>query len=129
VQIAFRQSQIFAKRAGMVDDAENGAPRAMPAEAAPAPVAPAAGQVDLANDAAANPRGRIRLDHLADELVAGRAGEAVVTALEFQSVLQMPPQSRRMRAKPRAGAGRAGGLGAFRWFVAYFDASVFQVYG
>ena len=31
VQIAFRQSQVFAKRTRMVDDAENGAPRAMAA--------------------------------------------------------------------------------------------------
>jgi hypothetical protein len=68
----------------MADDAEDGAPRAMAAEAAPAPLASAAGQVDFADDATANPRGRIRLDHFPDELVSGRAREAVVTALQFQ---------------------------------------------
>jgi hypothetical protein len=121
VQIAFRQSQVLAKRAGMVDDAENGAMRAMAAEAAAAPVARAAGQVDLAGDAAADPRGRIRLDHFAHELMAGRAGEAVVTALEFEIGIADA-------AAKQADQGEARGPAGAR-LIAYFDASVFQVYG
>ena len=84
VQVAFGQGQELAKRPGMVDDAEHGALRAMTAQAAPAPVARAAGQVDFADDAPADPLGRIGFDHFAHELVPGRAGEAVIAALQFE---------------------------------------------
>jgi hypothetical protein len=105
----------------MVDDAENRAPRAMASEAAPAPVAGAAGQVDLAGDAAANPGGRIRLDHLADELVAGRAGEAVVTMLEFEIGIADA-------GAEQADEGEARGPVGAR-LAAYFYTPVFQMYG
>jgi hypothetical protein len=121
MQIAFRQSQKLAKRAGMVDDAENGSAWAMPAQAATAPLAPAAGQVDLANHAASNQRGRIRLDHLADELMAGRAGKAVITALEFQIGIADASAEQADESEAR------GPVGAR--LVVYFYASVFQVYG
>src|SRR5205823_9544581 len=48
VQVALRQCEKLAKRAGMFHDAEHGALRAMPAEAPAAPVAAAATQIDLA---------------------------------------------------------------------------------
>jgi len=121
VQVAFRQRQIFAKCARMVDDTQHRAPGAMAAEAAPAPVAPAAGQIDLSDHAAANPRGRIRFDHLADEFVAGRAGEAVVSALELEIGIADA-------AAEQANEGEACGPVGAR-LVAQFDASVFKVYG
>jgi hypothetical protein len=105
----------------MVDDAEDGSPRAMAAEAAPAPVARAAGQVDLADDAAADPRGRIRLNHFANEFMAGRAGEAIVTALEFEIGIADA-------AAEQADQGEAREPVRAR-LIAYFYASVFEVYG
>ena len=43
-----------------------------------------AGQVDLARDALAEQCGIVRFHHFADELMAGRSGEPVVTALQFE---------------------------------------------
>ena len=55
MQIADRQREEFAKRARVFDDAEHGASGAVAAEAARAPVAMAAGEVDFAGDALPNP--------------------------------------------------------------------------
>jgi hypothetical protein len=64
---------------------------------------------------------RIRLDHFAHEFMAGRAGEAVVAALEFQVGIADA-------AAEQADQGETRGPVRAR-LVAYFDASVFQVYG
>jgi hypothetical protein len=56
----------------------------MAAEIAAAPFTSAAGEVDLAGHALAEPGFVLRFGHFADELVAGGAGEAVVAALEFE---------------------------------------------
>ena len=56
----------------------------MPAQAAAAPLAVPARQVDFPDNAPANQAGAVRLHHLAHEFVAGRAAEAVVAALQFE---------------------------------------------
>jgi hypothetical protein len=84
MQVANRQREEFAKRARMLDDAENGPRRAMPAEAALAPLAMPTGQIDFAYDAFPDPRFVGGLRYLAHELVTGRTGESVVSALKFE---------------------------------------------
>src|SRR5580704_14349654 len=68
----------------MPDDAEHGTAGAVPAQAPGAPFAIAARQIDLAGDAFPNPLPVFGVRHLADKLMARRAGEAVVTALQFE---------------------------------------------
>ncbi len=84
MQVADRQREEFAKRPGMFDDAQDGASRAMAAEAARAPIAMAASEIDFAGDALADPRSVGGVRDFADEFVAGRAGESVVSALKFE---------------------------------------------
>ena len=121
VQVAFRQSQKFAERAGMIHDAEDATLRAMPAEPAAAPLASAARQVDLAHHAAADPRGRIRLHHFTHEFMSWSAGKTVVPALQFQigiadAAAEQPDQC------------EAGGTAGLRFFP-HFHTPVLQVYG
>jgi len=73
----------------MFDDAENRAGGAVASQATRAPWAMAAGEIDFAGDAAANPLGLagarfVNGHHLSDEFVAGRAGESVVAALQLE---------------------------------------------
>ena len=84
MQVALGEGEEFAEGAGVLDDAEHGAMRAVAAEAAGAPLAGAAGEVDFAHHAAAEQRGVVGFHDFAHELVAGHAGEAVVAALEFE---------------------------------------------
>ena len=84
MQIRFGQRQEFAKSAGVLHNAEHRAARAVAAETARAPLAVAAGEIDLAHHALAEERGRVRLHHFAHKLVSGHAAEAVVAALEFE---------------------------------------------
>ncbi len=57
---------------------------AMAAQAPGAPLACAAGEVDLARDSLANPGRIFRIANLAHEFMARSAGESVVAALQFQ---------------------------------------------
>ncbi len=56
----------------------------MPPQAALAPGAVRAGEVDFAHHAPADQSARIGLHHLAHELMAGRARKAVIAALQLQ---------------------------------------------
>src|SRR5258706_10089477 len=84
MQVAHGQCKEFAKGAGVFHDPEYGPARAVAAQTALAPVARAAGEVDLTGDASANPGGIVGLGDFADEFVPGSAGEAVVAELEFE---------------------------------------------
>src|SRR6202162_297766 len=84
VQVVLGESQVLGVRARVPEDAEHAASGAVTSEAAPAPIAAPAGEVDLPDDALAHPRrARGSLD-AADELMAGNAREAVVAAPELQ---------------------------------------------
>jgi len=73
-----------AKAPGVLDDSQHGAVGASGVPSPGAPFAMRAGEVDLAGHAPAAERGRVRLHHLGDELVAGRSGEPVVAALQLE---------------------------------------------
>src|ERR1700722_4213521 len=120
MQVALGQRQAFAKGSGMFDDAQNGAMRAVPSQAAAAPLAGPESQVDLTYDPAADPFAGIGVQHLAHEFMARRAGEAVISALQFQvgiadAAAEEPDQ--------RESLGTSGAR-----LVAHLDAPVFQVY-
>lgn len=84
MEIGDGQGEKFGEGAGVVDDAENGAIRAVAAEFAAAPFALAAGEIDFAGDSLADPIFIFGFDDDASELVAGSAAEVVVAALEFE---------------------------------------------
>ncbi len=84
MEIAHGQRQKFAKRAGVFDDSQNTALRAMAPEPPRAPVAFAARQIDFARDTAPDPRWIVRFAHLADKFVSGRAAKTVIAALKFE---------------------------------------------
>lgn len=123
MQIVERQREEFAERSGMVDDAEHAARGAMAAEAARAPCAFAACQIDLTGDAAADPTGIFTIvidgDHFAYELVSGSAGKTVVAALKFEI-------GGANAGGEQANAGKARGDAGER-LAAYFDAAGFKV--
>src|SRR5215831_2935066 len=50
MEVRLGQDEVFGKRAGLIDNAEDRSARAVPAETLPAPVAILAAQVDLADD-------------------------------------------------------------------------------
>ena len=83
-EIVFGKNEEFAERAGLVDDAENCALRAVAFESASAPGAAAAGEVDFPHDAASDEGVGIRFDDFPHEFMARRAGEAVISALELE---------------------------------------------
>jgi threonine synthase len=68
----------------VLDDAEHGTRRAVATEAALAPIAFSASQVDLTHYASPNPRFVGGVGDFADELVTGSARETVVSALELE---------------------------------------------
>ncbi len=84
VEVAFGESEEFGEGAGMIHDAEHGARGAVAGEAAAAPLAVGAGEIDFAGDAAADEGASVRFDDFGDEFVAGGAGEAVVAALKLE---------------------------------------------
>ena len=84
MEIAEGKGQEFAKRPRVVDNTQHAAYGTMPAEAASAPFALAARQVDLAGDADAQPLRVFTGDDFAHELVSGCSGESIVTALQFE---------------------------------------------
>lgn len=83
-EVHFREGQPLGEGAGVLDDAEDGAGGTVAAETLGARGAVAAGEVDFADDAAADPRRGIGFLDDADELVAGAADETVVAAEEFE---------------------------------------------
>ena len=84
MQVADRQRQEFSKRPRMLDDAQHGSRRAVTAQAALAPFAMSAGEIDLAHYPLPDPRFVGGLGHFAHEFVARRSGKSVVAALQFQ---------------------------------------------
>ncbi len=80
------QRQEFAERSRVFDDAEDGARRAVAAKAARAPDAVSTSEIDFAGHAAPDPLCAVAgyCYHFAYELMSGRAGEAVVAALQFE---------------------------------------------
>jgi hypothetical protein len=84
VQVTNRQREEFAKCSRMPDDAEDGPSWAVAAEAALAPIAMSAGEVDFASHSFPNPRLVGGVCYFTNEFVAGRAGKAVVSALKFE---------------------------------------------
>src|SRR5215831_17017253 len=77
--------------ARMLYDSQHPAAGTMPAEIARAPLAGAAGKIDFAGDALADPSRCIfrvpcapRFGHLAHKLVTGNARKAVVAALQLE---------------------------------------------
>jgi hypothetical protein len=84
VEITFWQGQIIAERAGMADNPQNGPVGAMTPQAAIAPGTFAAGKINFTHDALAGQLWCIGRDYFADKLMAGNAGEAVVSALQFK---------------------------------------------
>lgn len=71
-------------RAGVTANPEHGSARTVPRESLPAPDAPPAGEVDLADHAFVEPRGLGRPFDDPYELVSGNAREAVVPAPKLQ---------------------------------------------
>ena len=105
----------------MLHDPQHRTVRAVAPQSPPAPLAAPASQVDLADDAAAHERARVRLHHLADELVSRRSAEAVVAALQFEigvaDARAQQPDQRVSRLPARLGP------------VPDFDETVLQVDG
>jgi threonine synthase len=102
MQILFGQRQEFPEGAGLFDDSEHGATRAMPSQPSLAPLATAACQIDFADYTVADQLRIIRRDYLADEFVPGRSTKAIVAALQFQvgiadSSAQQPDQCKSWR--------------------------------
>jgi hypothetical protein len=56
----------------------------MTAEAAAAPIAPAAGEVDFAGDAPSDQIAAVRGDNFADELMTRTTAEAIIPPLELE---------------------------------------------
>src|SRR5678815_5061279 len=83
-QVADGQRQELTERSGVLDDAEYGSRRAVAAEAAPAPIAVVAREINFADDPFPNPRLVGGFCYLSHEFVAGRAREAVVSALKLK---------------------------------------------
>ena len=119
-EIRLRQRQPFRVRARVAADAEDGALRAVPPEPSRAPVAAAAGEVDLADDALSEERGRRGPLDDADELVSRNPREAVVPALQLEVRVADPREEdadeREAPAAARAAArrGRRPGRGRRR---------------
>jgi hypothetical protein len=84
MQVADRQRQEFTKRPRMLHDSENGSRRTMPPEAAAAPIAMSAREIDFADDPFPNPRCVGGVCHFAHEFMAWGAGKTVVSALKLQ---------------------------------------------
>lgn len=84
VQIAFGKREKFPKCSWMLYDAQHGPLRAVASQAAPAPAALAAAQVDFADHPAAHQVRIACFNHLADKLMSRRSGEPVVPALQLQ---------------------------------------------
>src|SRR5262249_8452830 len=84
IQIVLRKSQILGMGTRMPANAKNRSLRAVAAQSLSAPVAPAAGEVDLADDASPEERGVARPLDQADELVSGDPGKVVVSAPQLQ---------------------------------------------
>ena len=84
MEVAFGQSQEFAKRAGVLHDAEHGTRWAVAAESAPAPGTGVARNIDFADDAFADEVLRIGFDDFAHEFVARDAGESVIATPQFE---------------------------------------------
>src|SRR5579863_950659 len=102
VQIAFRQSQKFAKSPGMAHNAEHGTIRTVAAQTAPAPGTVAACEIDFADHALADQVARIRGHHFAYKFMPGHAGKSVIAALQFEigvanAAEQEPDQSETLR--------------------------------
>jgi hypothetical protein len=121
VEVPFWEREEFAERARVFHDAEDGAIGAVTFERTGAPLAAAAGEVDLTGDALADPARIVGFDDLTDELVTGCSTEAVVAALEFEVGVA---DAAAEEAKERESLGAAG-PGHF----AEFDATVFEVDG
>ena len=81
VKIRDRQGEEFLKRAGMIDDAQDFARGAMTAEAATAPIAGSAGEIDFTGDSRVEPGRIIGAHYFANEFVTGRAAKVVISAL------------------------------------------------
>ena len=90
MEITQRKREEFAKRPRVVDDTQHSPRGTMPAEAASAPFAAAARQVDLARDAPAQPSGIFSgggifaRDDFAHELMPGRSRESIIAALQLE---------------------------------------------
>ena len=84
MEIDFGQGEELAERAGVAHDAEHRPSGAMAAHTATTPRTIVTAEVDFADDALANEIAGIGRDYFADELVAGNAGESVVSAPEFE---------------------------------------------
>ncbi len=123
VQVVDGQREEFAERSRVFDDAEDGARGAVAAEAARAPVAMSTRQVDFAGYAASDPLCAAAGDgyHFAYEFVSGRAGESVVSALQFEIGGTDP-------RREQTDAGEALGYARER-LAAHFDAAGFEMNG
>src|SRR5512143_1065826 len=106
VEIRLGKSQPFRVRARMPADAEDRAPRTVASEPSSAPAAPAAGEVDLADDAAPEEREAGGAFHDADELVARDPSEGVVAALQLEIRAADPREedADERKARPRRGS-------------------------
>jgi hypothetical protein len=84
MQVANRQRQELAECPRILDDAKNSPRRAVAAEAALAPITVPAREVDFADYSLPDPRFVAGVRYFADEFVAGRARESVVSALKLK---------------------------------------------
>src|SRR5262249_44244010 len=112
-KVLLRQRQHFRVSPGMPEDSEHAPLRAVPPEPLPAHPAFPAGEVDLPDDALADPpRTRRPLDD-PDELVPRNPGEPVIPALQLQVGIADPrsddPHQRKTGSDPRSrGLSNAG---------------------
>ncbi len=84
MQVAFGQREEFLERSGMAYDAEHGAVGTVAAQTLAAPLAVRASEIDFAHHAFGQQRAVVRCGHFGHKFVPGRAGEAIVAALQFQ---------------------------------------------
>jgi hypothetical protein len=68
----------------MAHDAENASPGTMPAQPLPTPFAPAACNIDFADDSPSQKPGIIGVHNLADELVAWYTRKPIIAAQQFK---------------------------------------------
>ena len=84
MEIGLGQCEKFAKSARVPGNPQNLARWTMPPQAASAPVAFSARQIDLAHHAPAQQIRIVRRHDFPDELMARRSGKAVITAKQLQ---------------------------------------------
>ena len=83
-QVDLRQREILLERTRMLHNPQHCARRTMTAQPARAPIALAAGKIDLAHHSASGPTWRVCFNYFSNEFMPGNPSKTVVAALQLQ---------------------------------------------